>query len=115
MSHTDASRRARHLRRRIIAALGSACACCGETIPHALTVDHIRNDGAQERRAYPDVRALYRHIIAAGCPPDRYQVLCRNCHESKNERGECAHVAEARAILGLAGNAAGTLSRRRVE
>ena len=94
-------KRARPYRRRIIAALGAYCACCGETIPHALTIDHVRNDGAQARRTHPDVRQLYRHIIAEGIPADRYQVLCRNCHESKNERGECAHVAAARALFGL--------------
>ncbi len=61
-------RRACAARRLIIAQLGAACSCCGETIPHALTIDHARNDGAEERRAYPDVRELYRHIIAAGIP-----------------------------------------------
>jgi hypothetical protein len=95
-------RRARPLRRRIIETLGSACECCGETIKASLTIDHRQNDGWKERRIFPNVRVLYRHIIAEGVPRDRYQVLCRNCHESKNERGECAHVAEARELLGLA-------------
>lgn len=97
-----AHRRARPLRRRIIDALGAACACCGETSRPALTIDHRLDDGASERRQFPDVRALYRHIIAAGIPRDRYQVLCRNCHETKNQQQECPHVAEARRILGLA-------------
>jgi hypothetical protein len=101
MSWSDQRRRARPLRHRIIDTLGAACACCGETIRASLTIDHRRNDGAGERRMFPDVRQLYRHIIAEGIPRERYQVLCRNGHESKNERGECAHVAEAKAILGL--------------
>jgi ribosomal protein L32 len=101
--HSKARKRARRLRQQIVAALGSACACCGETIRAALTIDHRQNDGAEHRREFPDVRDLYRQIIAEGCPRERYQILCRNCHESKNERGECAHVAEARAIFfGLA-------------
>ena len=100
---------ARPARRQIINTLGAYCSCCGETIRAALTIDHVRNDGAQERRTYPDLRQLYRAIIAEGIPADRYQVLCRNCHESKNARGEGAHVAEARAILGL-GRAASSLT-----
>lgn len=58
--------------------------------------------GHRERREFPDVRQLYRHVIAQGVPRDRYQVLCRNCHESKNANGECSHEAEARRLLGLA-------------
>jgi hypothetical protein len=100
--HNRARRQARVWRRRIVNALGACCACCGETIRHALTVDHVLNDGARERSQFPDLRELYKFILAEGCPRDRYQVLCRNCHESKNERGECAHVAEARRLLGLA-------------
>jgi hypothetical protein len=95
-------RRARALRRRIIETLGSACSCCGETIKHALTVDHVRGDGATERRIFPDPREMYKFIIAEGIPRDRYQVLCRNCHESKNADGLCAHEVEARRLLGLA-------------
>jgi hypothetical protein len=77
-----------------VAALGAACECCGETIPHALTIDHRHNDGVAHRRELPDVRDLYRDIMAQGCPRERFAILCRNCHESKNERGECAPFSE---------------------
>lgn len=100
--HRHLRRRARPYRWLIIQTLGAWCVCCGENIVHALTIDHVRNDGARERREFPDLRELYKFILAEGCPPDRYRVLCKNCHESKNERGECAHVAEARRLLGLA-------------
>jgi hypothetical protein len=95
-------RRARVYRRRIVERLGSACSRCGETIKHALTIDRALNDGARERRQFPDVRDLYRHILAEGVPRDRYELLCRNCHESKNQDGLCAHEVEARRLLGLA-------------
>lgn len=55
----NGGRRARKLRRQIVASLGAACACCGETVPHALTVDHRLNDGRRERREFPGVRDLY--------------------------------------------------------
>jgi hypothetical protein len=82
---TNIRRRARPYRRRIIQTLGAWCVCCSENIQHALTIDHVRNDGARERKEFPDVRELYRFFLAEGCPTERYQVLCRNCHESKNE------------------------------
>ena len=100
MSHKT-QRRARRLRREIIDRLGAWCDCCGESIRAGLTIDHRRDDGAAHRRQFPDLRALYRDILEQGCPRDRFRVLCRVCHESKNERGECAHVAEVRSICGL--------------
>lgn len=65
----------------------------------ALTIDYHLNDGHRERREFLDVRDLYRHVIAQGIPRDRYQVLCRNCHESKNAEGLCAHEAEAKRLF----------------
>lgn len=93
--------RARTLRQRIINQLGAACACCGEPARAVLIIDHAQDDGKQERARFPAVRAFYRHIIAQGVPRDHYQLLCHNCHLVENEQGECAHVAQARAILGL--------------
>lgn len=102
-THSKARKRARRLRRRIIEALGATCACCRDAITQAsLTIDHRQSDGAEHRREFPDIRDLYRDIIAQGCPPDRYEVLCQTCHNSKTSRGECEHVTAARAIFGLA-------------
>ena len=40
------------VRREVFEAYGGfVCACCGETQPLFLSIDHINNDGAQERRS----------------------------------------------------------------
>ena len=101
MGNDKLRRRARKYRAQVIDALGAACACCGETIRAALTIDHMNDDGAEERRKFEDVRDYYRHMLAQGCPPEHYQVLCRNCHEAKNCYGCCPHVTAAAGIVGL--------------
>jgi len=80
-------RRAR--RRQIVETLGAKCKCCGETEPVFLTIDHVQNDGAK-------VRTMHRHrlhtmILAEGCPPERYQILCWNCNAAKGILGACPH------------------------
>ena len=74
---------------------GARCACCGETEPMFLTVDHVNNDGyllrkANGRRAV-EAGSLYRLIIRQGFPED-YQVLCYNCNCGKHRNGGvCPH------------------------
>ncbi len=76
-----------------IAAYGGACACCGEREPKFLTIDHIYNDGATERKGD---RALtgtkfYLWLKQRGWPADRYQLLCFNCNCAKGQFGVCPH------------------------
>ena len=61
-----------------------------------ITIDHRRNDGAQHRRAFTDIRDLYRDILAQGCPTEFYQVLCLNCNMLKGTGAECLHQTERR-------------------
>src|SRR5881396_3810055 len=51
--HYVEKRRVRYaaLRAEGIGAYGGKCACCGETTFEFLTIDHVRNDGKQHRRA----------------------------------------------------------------
>ena len=95
-------RTALRLRARILDSLGGVCACCGEQARRVLTVDHVQGGGTRHRRELSDPRDYYRSILAEGCTPDRYRLLCLNCHESVNERGECHHQQEARRLAGLA-------------
>jgi hypothetical protein len=41
---------AQRLKKEVMAAYGGCCSCCGETILDFLTIDHINNDGAEQRR-----------------------------------------------------------------
>lgn len=83
----------RSLRTRVLDAYGAACACCGESEPMFLAVDHINNDGAAHRREI-GVRgggSFYAWIIRNNFP-STLQLLCHNCNCAKGFYGECPHV-----------------------
>ena len=72
---------------------GHACACscgCGVKNFKHLTVDHINNDGAAQRRLQSSHggHATYRRIIKSGFPKD-LQILCWNCNCAKYYYGGC--------------------------
>lgn len=77
---------------------GTCCACCGETEPMFLTLDHIDNDGAAFRRKIAGSRlaagyTTYRWLAKNGFPPG-FQVLCMNCNHGKRmNNGICPHQA----------------------
>src|SRR5438552_2080954 len=66
---------------------GGKCACCGESNPYFLTLDHIY--GKTSCKESGDVSI--RKAMSEGWPKDRYQILCFNCNMSKGFFGECAH------------------------
>lgn len=80
---------------------GRFCACCGldEGIDF-LTLDHIHNNGAEERERLMGDRniaglSFYRKLKTLGYPKG-YQVLCFNCNCGKNANGGiCPHKSEA--------------------
>lgn len=91
----------RKLRHEAIMAYGGyRCACCGETEPMFLSIDHVFNDGASHRRAIAGHTEnngkgasghtmvwLKRHNYPAG-----FQVLCMNCNFGKAiNGGVCPH------------------------
>lgn len=82
----------------VYAAYGEKCNCCGETRQVFLTIDHINNDGAEERRLRGSGLPFYSNIIKLGFPKDRYQILCMNCNWAKRY-GLCPHEEERRAKL----------------
>jgi hypothetical protein len=78
---------------KVIEAYGGKCTCCGETTPQFLTIDHINNDGAADRKqnGKKSGTKLYRWLIQNGFPRDNYQLLCYNCNCSKGFFGYCPH------------------------
>lgn len=76
-------------RREILQLLGGKCAQCGYQGP-ALQIDHVRNNGSEERRANIHL-AHYQYYmmilekIKAGSRD--YQVLCANCNWLKQNGG----------------------------
>lgn len=78
----------------MIEAYGGRCVCCDETRPEFLSIDHIFNDGAEERASAAKWRAgRIQYVLRdLGWPKDRYQLLCFNCNIAKHIHGECPHV-----------------------
>ena len=83
----------RKLRNDVLAAYGGACACCGDTTPEFLGVDHVNNDGEKHRRELKGYgRSIYRWLAMNGFPQDgRFQLLCHNCNMAKGLYGGCPH------------------------
>lgn len=82
-----------NLRSEMIAAYGSKCVCCGESIPRFLTIDHINGGGAEHRYGL----GLGGNLIAndlkrRGWPQEEYQLLCFNCNCGRSaNKGVCPH------------------------
>ena len=73
---------------------GYLCACCKETEVAFLSIDHVENNGAAERRAglyKGGGSAFYAWLRKQNFPPG-YQVLCMNCQVGKHRnKGVCPH------------------------
>jgi hypothetical protein len=81
----------RKLRSKIMDALGRICACCGETTPEFLTIDHIRGGGRQHRLRVKSQHSMYVDIIKRGIPKDEFRTLCMNCNFAYGHWGRCPH------------------------
>ncbi len=93
----------------IMAYGGYRCACCGETEPKFLSIDHINNDGAEHRktisRTLGEIRIVGRPAsgtanlllwLKRNNYPDGFQVLCMNCNTGKQRNnGVCPHKASS--------------------
>lgn len=71
---------------------GAICSCCGETTRAFLTIDHLNNDGAKDRRnGWAVVRA---RAIKEGWPSD-LAIRCFNCNCGRARNGGvCPHEIE---------------------
>jgi len=76
----------------MIHAYGNKCRGCGESDPNALTLDHIFDDGARERRELSGSSTgreggagikVIQKLKKLGWPQDRYQLLCASCQLRK--------------------------------
>jgi len=87
----------RNLKIKVLAGYGNKCACCGIIEYEFLSVDHVKERGADERRRLgrraTNSGSLYRKIIRENFP-DLYQILCYNCNMSLGFFGYCPHHPE---------------------
>jgi hypothetical protein len=80
----------------IVAYGGYRCACCKETEPLFLTIDHVKNNGGRHRRRVGFGDKFYRWLKDRGYPPG-FQVLCLNCNQGRwRNGGVCPHHAHGR-------------------
>jgi len=92
----DVRRSRAKLRAEVHAALGGACACCGETTNEFLTIDHIGGRSGEHVGAITErVRRLIR---SEGYPPEKYRLLCWNCNAAHGIYGYCPHERELKAV-----------------
>ncbi len=95
LSYINSKTRKRYtkLRKEVIAAYGSKCACCKESVPEFLAIDHINGDGAKQRKNKSIGRGhgFYRWLKQNGFPKDNYRLLCHNCNSSFGYYGYCPH------------------------
>lgn len=73
---------------------GYKCNCCGENERMFLSIDHINNDGAVERKSgkYNGGGSAFYNWLRKNGFPQGYQVLCMNCQFGKHKNGGvCPH------------------------
>jgi hypothetical protein len=73
---------------RLLSALGWKCACCGETMPAFLTLEHKL--GRVEHKGLTSLQ-IYARAAKEGWPTDKYELLCMNCNFAKGHFGQCPH------------------------
>jgi len=95
----------RRLKQETMNAYGGHCACCGESILEFLSLDHINNDGAMQRRQHTGKSggglSFYKLLKRNGFPQGQLQVLCHNCNCAKGYYGYCPHEKIAKEALGI--------------
>jgi hypothetical protein len=77
-------------KRAFLNAYGDKCACCGETEPVFLTIDHINGQAGIKikdcwTKAYKDAVLKY--------DPSKYRILCFNCNMAYRFGRTCPHQA----------------------
>lgn len=77
---------------------GPVCNCCEEREITFLSLDHVFNDGAEERRKTVQKAGnnFYGWLKRNNFPtPEKYQILCMNCNFGKAmNSGICPHQNE---------------------
>lgn len=75
---------------KILAMYGKVCACCGEANSRFLTVDHVNNDGKQDRATGGGWGKSTKRLLKF--KRDDIQILCYNCNMGKEKfSGTCPH------------------------
>lgn len=74
------------IRREVIRAYGSTCACCGHSDPYTMTIDHVKPVAQTGEK-----RKTFLQLWSEGCPVENIQLLCVACNQMKGSGMECPH------------------------
>lgn len=77
----NAKRKRRQRRKELIDLYGGKCERCGFDDWRALQIDHVNNNGYEERQDMQPKR--YYQKIKQGVGTGEYQLLCANCNQIK--------------------------------
>lgn len=79
----------------VVAHYGGKCVCCGDDHFKFMTIEHLNNDGAEQRRTkHPKQGYLWWKWIVDNGYPDDLTVMCFNCNHAKGVYGRCPHEDE---------------------
>ena len=84
--HANQSRKKRQesLKKELYCLLGNKCVQCGFSDARALQIDHINNDGYEERKLLGKLDSIGRNKYILSQPikeiRKKYQLLCANCN-----------------------------------
>lgn len=85
----------RKIRQEVISKYGGKCVCCGETDWRFLAIDHVSQNGGEERKQLYGSQngssgAWYLKLRREHLRED-LRVLCHNCNMAVFQFGECPH------------------------
>jgi len=84
-SHRDS------LRLKALEHYGLKCACCGESTPVFLAIDHIHGGGTKQRKETGRSSSGFHYWLQKHGYPKEFQTLCHNCNWAKHALGKCPH------------------------
>lgn len=71
------------------------CQCCGESNIKFLTIDHMNNDGAAQRRVLGSSSHLINLWLRKHDFPEGFAIMCYNCNLGRaHNGGMCPHTEE---------------------
>jgi hypothetical protein len=81
------------IKEEVIFKYGGKCECCKEERLEFLSIDHIKGNGAEERKKI-GTKQIYKKLLKSEMLTDEYRVLCFNCNLSLGFFGYCPHDKE---------------------
>ena len=76
------------IRESLFAMYGNICSICGFIDKRALTLDHVKNNGNEERREMSDYM-IYKRALEI-YRPNEYRILCMNCQFIERQKHDSA-------------------------